>query len=57
MGRSTSRAACFFINKSDRENADPTAALDALRATFGNKIAPRLTSLAPFWRLIWDHLE
>ena len=34
------RAACFFINKCDRENADPTAALDALRATFGNKIAP-----------------
>ena len=34
------RAACFFINKSDRENADPTAALDTLRAAFGNKIAP-----------------
>ena len=33
-------ATCFFINKSDRENADPTAALDALRASFGNKIAP-----------------
>ena len=33
-------AACFFINKSDRENADPTAALDALRAAFGDKIAP-----------------
>ena len=33
-------AACFFINKSDRENADPTAALDALRASFGDKIAP-----------------
>ena len=40
LGRSTGRAACFFINKSDRENADPTAALDTLRATFGNKIAP-----------------
>jgi elongation factor G len=40
IGRSTGRAACFFINKSDRENADPTAALDALRAAFGNKIAP-----------------
>src|SRR5262249_36052797 len=26
--------------KSDRENADPTAALDALRAAFGNKVAP-----------------
>ena len=40
LGRSTGRAACFFINKADRENADPTAALDALRATFGDKIAP-----------------
>ena len=40
LGRSTGTAACFFINKSDRENADPTAALDALRASFGNKIAP-----------------
>ena len=40
LGRDTGTAACFFINKCDRENADPTAALDALRATFGNKIAP-----------------
>src|SRR6187401_3235799 len=40
LGRSTGRAACFFINKSDRENADPTAALDALRTSFGDKIAP-----------------
>ncbi|MBM4409412.1 MAG: elongation factor G, partial [Chloroflexi bacterium] len=40
MGRTTGRAACFFINKCDLENADPTAALDNLRATFGNKIAP-----------------
>ena len=40
LGRGTGTAACFFINKSDRENADPTAALDALRATFGDKIAP-----------------
>ena len=40
LGRSTGRAGCFFINKCDRENADPTAALDALRATFGDKIAP-----------------
>ena len=39
-GGRPARAACFFINKCDKENADPTAALDALRATFGNKIAP-----------------
>ena len=37
--RATNTAACFFINKCDRENADPTAALDALRSTFGTKIA------------------
>ena len=40
IGRATGTAACFFINKADRENADPTAALDKLRAAFGNKIAP-----------------
>jgi elongation factor G len=40
LGRSTGRAACFFINKCDRENANPTVALDALRTAFGNKIAP-----------------
>ena len=40
LGRATDTAACFFINKCDRENADPTAALDALRAAFGDKIAP-----------------
>jgi elongation factor G len=40
LGRSTGRAACFFINRADRENADPTAALDALRSAFGDKIAP-----------------
>src|SRR5436305_1507528 len=40
LGRSTGRAACFFLNKCDRENADPAAALDALRERFGNKIAP-----------------
>jgi elongation factor G len=38
--RATNTAACFFINRSDRENAKPTEALDALRATFGTKIAP-----------------
>jgi elongation factor G len=40
QGRSTGTAACFFINKCDRENADPMAAVDNLRVTFGNKIAP-----------------
>lgn len=40
LGRSTKTAACFVINKCDRENANPAAALDALRAAFGNKVAP-----------------
>jgi elongation factor G len=40
LGRTNGRAACFFINKSDRENANPTTALDALRASFGTKVAP-----------------
>ena len=40
LARSTGTAACFFINKCDRENADPNAALDALRQSFGEKIAP-----------------
>jgi len=39
-GRATNTAACFVLNKCDRENADPTRALDDLRATFGTKIAP-----------------
>jgi len=40
IGRGTNTAACFFINKCDKENADPSGALDALRDTFGTKIAP-----------------
>ena len=40
LGRSTGTAACFVINRCDRENADPSATLDALRSTFGTKIAP-----------------
>jgi elongation factor G len=40
LARSTNTATCFFITKSDKENADPSRALDALRAAFGNKIAP-----------------
>jgi elongation factor G len=40
VGRATKTAACFVINKCDRENANPSAALDALRAAFGTKVAP-----------------
>jgi elongation factor G len=40
LGRGTGTAALFVITRCERENADPTAALDALRASFGNKIAP-----------------
>ena len=40
VGRATNTAACFVLNKCDRENADPGRALDDLRSTFGNKIAP-----------------
>ncbi|MDH5244500.1 MAG: elongation factor G, partial [Chloroflexota bacterium] len=39
LARATNTATCFFINKCDRENANPTAALDALRAAFGTKVA------------------
>ena len=38
LGRKTNTAALFVLTKCDRENADPTAALDALRAEFGTKI-------------------
>ena len=40
LGRRTNTAALFVLTKCDRENADPSAALDMLRASFGNKIAP-----------------
>jgi elongation factor G len=40
QGRGTGTAACFVLNKCDRENADPGRALDELRSTFGTKIAP-----------------
>lgn len=40
LGRRTNTAALFVLTKCDRENADPTAALDALRDAFGSKIAP-----------------
>jgi len=40
FARANRTAALFFVNKCDRENADPTAVLDALREAFGTKIAP-----------------
>ncbi len=40
LGRANRTAALLLINKCDRENADPGAVLDALRETFGTKIAP-----------------
>jgi elongation factor G len=40
LARSVSHPALFFLNKCERENANPTQALDALRSTFGQKIAP-----------------
>ena len=40
LARTNGRPALFFINKCDRENANPAAALDALRTSFGQKIAP-----------------
>ena len=40
LGRAHGTAGIFVITRCERENADPTAALDALRASFGNKIAP-----------------
>jgi len=40
LGRQTNTAALFVLTRCDRENADPNAALDALRTAFGTKIAP-----------------
>ncbi|CAN5705116.1 elongation factor G [soil metagenome] len=40
LGRETNTAALFVLTRCDRENADPNAALDALRTAFGTKIAP-----------------
>jgi elongation factor G len=39
LARADGRPALFFINKCDRENANPGNALDALRTAFGQKIA------------------
>jgi elongation factor G len=40
LARAANRPALFFINKCDRENANPGNALDALRSAFGQKLAP-----------------
>jgi elongation factor G len=40
LGRATHTPAIFVITRCERENADPMAAVDALRAAFGAKIAP-----------------
>jgi len=40
LGRASHTAALFVITRCDRENADPLATLNALRAEFGDKIAP-----------------
>ena len=40
LGRAHGTAAIFVITRCERENADPNAALDALRMAYGNKIAP-----------------
>jgi len=40
LSRSTHTPAIFVITRCEKENADPTAALDALRREFGSKIAP-----------------
>ena len=40
LGREHHTPGLFFINKCDRENADPGAALDGLRAALGDKMAP-----------------
>lgn len=40
LARRNSTATLFVLTKCDRENADPSAALDALRSAFGTKIAP-----------------
>jgi len=40
LGRSGGTAALFVVTKCERENADPGRVLDALRDSFGTKIAP-----------------
>ncbi len=40
LARSVGHPAVFFLNKCERENANPAQALDALRTAFGQKVAP-----------------
>ncbi|MGC8633570.1 MAG: elongation factor G [Candidatus Limnocylindrales bacterium] len=40
LGRQTGLAALVVLTRCERENADPAAALDRLRHSFGQKIAP-----------------
>lgn len=40
LGRANRTAALFVVTKCDRENAEPTGVLDALREQLGTKIAP-----------------
>jgi elongation factor G len=40
LARASNHPALFFLNKCERENANPTQALDALRTAFGKKVAP-----------------
>ena len=39
LARINNRPTLFFLNKCERENANPTNAVDALRASFGQKVA------------------
>jgi len=40
LARASGHPALFFLNKCERENANPSQALDALRTSFGQKVAP-----------------
>ena len=40
LARKSGHPAVFFLNKCDRENANPGQALDGLRTAFGQKVAP-----------------
>jgi elongation factor G len=39
LARINNRPTLFFLNKCERENANPTNAVDALRTSFGQKVA------------------